>query len=234
MEAIGLGHDVGHPPFGHIGEGVLDACRRERFGRGFRHNEHSLRVVDVLEDLNLTEPVRDGILRHSAGAGEPATLEGKIVRLRRPDRLHQPRHRRRAARRRARARRPAGGGDRGARATRARGGSTRLVHDLVEHSEAAGDIVQGDEVGPAMLRLRTFMFEHVYLGPARAPSTRRSSGCCAGCSTGTCEQPERAARRASRAPRTGRPRDRLPRRDDRPLRDPRLDRALRAAGLRAV
>src|ERR671928_1497720 len=81
VEAIGLGHDVGHPPFGHIGEDVLDACRKERYGVGFRHNEHSLRVVDVLERLNLTEPVRDGILRHSSGAGEPATLEGRIVRL---------------------------------------------------------------------------------------------------------------------------------------------------------
>ena len=80
-EAIGLGHDLGHPPFGHIGEAVLDSAGRERFGRGFRHNEHSLRVVDVLERLNLTDPVRDGILRHSSGAGEPATLEGKIVRL---------------------------------------------------------------------------------------------------------------------------------------------------------
>src|SRR5689334_10934629 len=80
-EAIGLGHDLGHPPFGHIGEDVLDRAGRERFGRGFRHNEHSLRVVEVLEDLNLTAPVRDGILRHSSGAGEPATLEGRIVRL---------------------------------------------------------------------------------------------------------------------------------------------------------
>src|SRR5437660_1948417 len=48
VEAIGLGHDLGHPPFGHIGEAVLDACLRERFGGGFRHWEHSLRVVDVL------------------------------------------------------------------------------------------------------------------------------------------------------------------------------------------
>src|ERR687897_3943097 len=68
-EAIALGHDLGHPPFGHIGEDVLDRCARERFGRGFRHNEHSLRVVDELERLNLTAPVRDGILRHSSGAG---------------------------------------------------------------------------------------------------------------------------------------------------------------------
>src|SRR4051812_47146990 len=80
-EAIGLGHDVGHPPFGHIGEAVLDACGRERFARGFRHNEHSLRVVETIERLNLTAVVRDGILRHSSGAGEPATLEGRIVRL---------------------------------------------------------------------------------------------------------------------------------------------------------
>ncbi|MFL5938596.1 MAG: HD domain-containing protein, partial [Gaiellaceae bacterium] len=48
-EAIGLGHDLGHPPFGHIGEAVLDTCLSERFGTGFRHYEHSLRIVDVLE-----------------------------------------------------------------------------------------------------------------------------------------------------------------------------------------
>src|SRR6187551_2753813 len=80
-EAISLGHDLGHPPFGHTGEEVLDACLRERGGSGFRHNEHSLRVVDVLERLNLTAPVRDGILRHTSGAGDPVTLEGRIVRL---------------------------------------------------------------------------------------------------------------------------------------------------------
>ncbi len=65
-EAIGLGHDLGHTPFGHLGEDVLDRCLAERFGSRFRHNEQSLRVVDVLErdgaGLNLTEPVRDGIV----------------------------------------------------------------------------------------------------------------------------------------------------------------------------
>jgi dGTPase len=163
-EAIGLGHDVGHPPFGHIGEDVLDRCARERFGRGFRHNEHSLRVVSVLEGLNLTEPVRDGILRHSSGAGEPATLEGKIVRL--VDRIAYINH----------------DIDDAVRAgvlsvqdlpheeiaVLGPTGSKRidaLVHDLVEHSERAGDIEQGAEVGRAMLSLRSFMFEHVYLGP---------------------------------------------------------------------
>jgi dGTPase len=167
-EAIGLGHDLGHPPFGHIGEEVLDRCARERFGRGFRHNEHSLRVVDRLERLNLTEPVRDGILRHSSGAGEPATLEGKIVRL--VDRIAYINHDIDDA---VRAGVLSAGdlpadeisvlGDSGSRRI------DRLVHDLVEHSEAAGDIVQGEEVGGAMLRLRAFMFQNVYLGPlARA------------------------------------------------------------------
>src|SRR6476620_1366261 len=59
-EAIGLGHDTGHPPFGHAGEQALDECMRERFGRGFRHNEQSLRIA---EKLNLTWEVRDGILK---------------------------------------------------------------------------------------------------------------------------------------------------------------------------
>src|SRR5437016_7908008 len=79
-EAIGLGHDLGHPPFGHIGEEVLDACLQERFGERFRHNHHSLRIVERLEALNLTEEVRDGILRHT-GPELPATLEGRIVRV---------------------------------------------------------------------------------------------------------------------------------------------------------
>src|SRR3954449_5618952 len=152
-EAIGLGHDVGHPPFGHIGEDVLDACRRERFGVGFRHNEHSLRVVDVLEDLNLTEPVRDGILRHSSVAEEPATLEGRIVRL--VDRIAYINHDIDDALRAgvlSAADLPAG-----EIAVLGESGSRRidtLVHDLVEHSERAGDIAQGEEVGAAMLSLR--------------------------------------------------------------------------------
>ena len=86
VEAIGLGHDLGHPPFGHIGEDALDRLPvASASALRFRHNEHSLRVVDVLErdgpGLNLTEPVRDGILGHSGRAAEPATLEGRIVRL---------------------------------------------------------------------------------------------------------------------------------------------------------
>src|SRR6201997_1702172 len=68
-EAIGLGHDLGHPPFGHAGEETLDRCLRDRGHEGFKHNEHSLRVVEVLErdgvGLNLTAQVRDGILNHT-------------------------------------------------------------------------------------------------------------------------------------------------------------------------
>ena len=189
VEAIGLGHDVGHPPFGHIGENVLDACRRERFGVGFRHNEHSLRVVDVLEDLNLTEPVRDGILRHSSGAGEPATLEGKIVRL--VDRIAYINHDIDDALR-------AGvlaldDLPREEIAVLGSTGSRRidtLVHDLVEHSERAGDIVQGDVVGPAMLRLRTFMFEHVYLGPTARAEHAKIERVLRGLFQWYCEHPE--------------------------------------------
>jgi dGTPase len=165
VEAIGLGHDLGHPPFGHIGEAVLDACARERFGRGFRHYEHSLRVVDVLEDLNLTDPVREGIARHSSGAPEPSTLEGRILRL--VDRIAYINHDIDDALRAG----VLAPGDLPAEEIAILGetGSRRidtLVHDLVEHSERAGAIVQGEEVGGAMLRLRGFMFDRVYLAPA--------------------------------------------------------------------
>lgn len=168
-EAIGLGHDLGHSPFGHIGEAVLDACMKERFGpdRGFRHWEHSLRVVDVLEKdgrgLNLTSDVRDGILSHSGRSPEPTTLEAAIVRivdriayinhdiddairaglLRESDLPHEP---------------IATLGDTGSHRIDA------LVHDLVEHSSAAGTITQGPAAATSMDTLRTFMFDTVYLG----------------------------------------------------------------------
>src|SRR5712692_8443473 len=77
VEAIGLGHDTGHPPFGHAGEDALDRALEQRFGRRFRHNEQSLKIA---ERLNLTEEVRNGILTHT-GDLEPQTLEGRIVRV---------------------------------------------------------------------------------------------------------------------------------------------------------
>jgi dGTPase len=179
VEAIGLGHDLGHPPFGHIGEEVLDSCLKERFGEDFRHYEQSLRIVDELErdgaGLNLTEQVRDGIARHSSRAPSPKTLEGRIVRV--IDRVAYINH----------------DIDDAIRAGLLReeelpvqpievlgsSGSARidaLVHDMVEHSARAGEIVQGPQAGPAMASLRDFMFEHVYLGPAvRAEHAKISS-----------------------------------------------------------
>jgi dGTPase len=167
-EAIGLGHDLGHPPFGHIGEEVLDVCLRERFGGGFRHYEHSLRVVERLErdgqGLNLTEQVRDGIARHSSRAPEPATEEGRIVRV--MDRVAYINHdiddavRAGLLDERDLPAEPL--------AVLGRTGSARidaLVHDMVERSARAGDIVQGQEAAAAMGALREFMFERVYLGP---------------------------------------------------------------------
>jgi dGTPase len=163
-EAIGLGHDLGHPPFGHVGEEVLDGCVRERWGHGFRHNEHSLRMVDEIERLNLTEQVRDGILRHT-GAEAPATLEGRILKL--VDRIAYINHDIDDAIRAGVL--SFGELPRAEIELLGTTGSQRietLVVDLLRRSEEAGDIVQGEEVGGAMLRLREFMFEQVYLGPA--------------------------------------------------------------------
>jgi dGTPase len=168
-EAIGLGHDMGHTPFGHVGEEALDERLQKRFGLGFRHNEQSLRIA---ESLNLTWEVRDGILKHT-GEVEPETHEGKIVRI--VDRVAYINH----------------DIDDAVRhgildpedlpeeevALLGPSGSRRidtLVHDLVESSEAAGDIVQGEEVGAAMLSLRGFMFERVYLGPHTAEEHERA------------------------------------------------------------
>jgi dGTPase len=165
-EAVALGHDLGHPPFGHIGEAALDECLRESFAIRFRHNEHSLRVVEKLErdgrGLNLTEQVRDGILHHT-GPDLPATLEGRIVRL--VDRIAYINHDIDDALR-------AGvltDSELPRQEIEVLGTSVservdRLVRDLVERSARAGDIVQGEEVGAAMMRLRSFMFERVYLG----------------------------------------------------------------------
>ncbi|MBA2439382.1 MAG: HD domain-containing protein [Thermoleophilaceae bacterium] len=158
-EAIGLGHDTGHPPFGHAGEEQLDHCLRECFGTGFRHNEQSLRIA---EDLNLTSEVRDGILTHT-GTRQPQSREGKIVRL--VDRVAYINHDIDDAIRyglltpadlpRAEIELL---GERGSARIET------LVHDLIETSELVGDIAQSEDVGSAMLTLRAFMFERVYLG----------------------------------------------------------------------
>ena len=205
-EAIAVGHDVGHPPFGHAGEQALDELLRERGLGGFRHNEHSLRVVERLEregrGLNLTWEVRDGILKHT-GSEEPETLEGRIVRL--IDRFAYINHDIDDAVRAGHldpADLPAEPiallGDTGSRRV------DTLVHDVVENSARAGDIVQSEEIGEAMLALRSL---HVR---ARLPRAGSRPG------PGRGAADLRRARRGARDGRRGR--DRLPRGDDRSLR----------------
>ena len=164
-EAIGLGHDTGHPPFGHAGEAALDKL----VDGGFRHNEHSARIA---QRLNLTYEVIGGILSHT-GPHEPETLEGKIVRI--VDRVAYINHDIDDAIRYGIL--EEGDLPRDEIETLGPTGAKRidtLVHDLVEHSSAAGDVVQGDEIGAAMLSLREFMFEHVYLGPETKPEHARA------------------------------------------------------------
>jgi hypothetical protein len=163
MERIDVRANTGVHP--HIGAldivpvVPLDDALHERFGRRFRHNEQSLRIA---ERLNLTEEVRNGILTHT-GELEPATLEGKIVRI--VDRVAYINHDIDDAIRYGilgEAELPRAEiellGPTGAQRI------DTLVQDIVEVSEAAGDIRQSDEIGEAMLSLRSFMFERVYLG----------------------------------------------------------------------
>jgi len=168
-EAIGLGHDMGHTPFGHAGEDALDDALRERFGRRFRHNEHSHRIARA---LNLTHEVCEGILTHT-GEREPESLEGKIVRL--VDRVAYINHDIDDAVRYGLLsecdlprEEIAILGDSGSARI------DRLVHDIVDSSDGVDDIRQSVEVGEAMLSLRAFMFEHVYLGPQAAPEHERA------------------------------------------------------------
>lgn len=165
-EAIALGHDLGHTPFGHAGERVLN----ELLPQGFRHAEQSLRVVDVLEDLNLTDQVRDGILKHSKPDGDPfcedlpATLEGQVVRL--ADVIAYVNHDLDDAIRArivspqevpARCRRTLG-------ETHSQRINT-MVHEVVSHSLERGTISVTPEVLEAMLELRGFLDERVYSSP---------------------------------------------------------------------
>jgi dGTPase len=166
-EAIGLGHDLGHPPFGHAGEAALDELLRDR--GGFRHNEQSARIA---AELNLTQEVIDGILTHT-GPREPRTLEGRIVRV--VDRVAYINHDIDDAIRFGILREEDLPHDE--IALLGPTGAERidtLVHDLVESSAAAGGIAQSEAIGEAMLSLRSFMFERVYLGPETRPEHERA------------------------------------------------------------
>ena len=162
-EAIALGHDLGHTPFGHSGEAKLnELCRG-----GFRHNEQSVRIVEKLEKegqgLNLTWEVRDGIRNHQTGS-MPSTPEGCIVRL--SDKIAYINH-------------DIDDAIRGnvlkeeeipMEYRRVLGEDTRtrlntLVHDIIRNSQGVPDIHMSPEVEKAMQDLRAFMFVHVYKNP---------------------------------------------------------------------
>jgi dGTPase len=176
VEAIAMGHDLGHAPFGHAGEAALDALLRERHGRRFEHNVQSLRIVEVLErdgaGLNLTREVRDGILQHT-GSGRPATLEGQIVRL--LDRVAYVNHDIEDALRAG----VIAPGDLPADDVAALGATTSerlttLVADVVGATGEGDEIRQSPEIGTAFLRLRRFMFQRVYLAPPASDEAERA------------------------------------------------------------
>lgn len=163
VEAIALGHDLGHTPFGHAGERALDrVC-----SLGFEHSQQSVRTVDRLErngqGLNLTFEVRDGILNHQT-TGSPQTLEGKVVRL--SDKISYIHHDMDDAVRAGILKE-----DDVPREIREVIGCTpsqrldHFVHDIVTNSMGKNDICMSEAIGAAMLKMRQFMFESVYQNP---------------------------------------------------------------------
>ena len=158
-EAIALGHDLGHTPFGHIGERTMNRL----IGGGFRHNEQSLRVVEVLEGkggLNLTWEVRDGILNHS-GNGRAATLEGRVVG--KADRIAYINHDIDDALRAGIIRPHELPPDALKVLGKTHGERIEaMISDIVSESEKAGDIVSSDLVQSATDMLRSFLFKNVY------------------------------------------------------------------------
>lgn len=162
-EAIALGHDLGHTPFGHTGEIVLN----ELMNQGFKHNEQSVRTVDFIEDLNLTGETLDGILNH-CGQGIPYTLEGQIVKI--SDRIAYLNHDIDDATR-------AGiiamdDLPKSATAYFANNKSSRIrpmVIDIIQNSLNQPSIKISEECLGMMTELRSWMFKHVYIGsPAKA------------------------------------------------------------------
>ncbi len=172
VEAIALGHDLGHTPFGHAGERALNRAA----SIGFKHAEQSLRIVDVLEKdgtgLNLTWEVRDGILNHGTDC-HPATLEGQVVRF--CDKISYVHHDMDDAER-------AGllsESDIPERLRKLLGYSTRerlntFIHDLVENSEGKDHIEMSEEIGSAMFELRQFLYDNLYTNPAAKSEEKKA------------------------------------------------------------
>lgn len=164
VEAIALGHDLGHTPFGHAGERILNELCEE----GYRHNEQSVRIVEKLEKdgkgLNLTWEVRDGILNHQTSM-MPHTLEGKIVRL--SDKIVYINHDIDDAIRA----KVMSEEDIPLEIRKVLGMTTKerlntLIHNIIMNSMGKNDIVMSEEIGGAMQDLRKFMFQKVYTNPA--------------------------------------------------------------------
>lgn len=164
VEAIALGHDLGHTPFGHAGERILN----ELCDEGYRHNEQSVRIVEKLEKdgkgLNLTWEVRDGILNHQTSM-MPHTLEGKIVRL--SDKIAYINHDIDDAIRA----KVMSEEDIPLEIRKVLGMTTKerlntLIHNIIMNSMGKNDIVMSEEIGGAMQDLRKFIFQKVYTNPA--------------------------------------------------------------------
>lgn len=170
-EAIALGHDLGHTPFGHAGERALNEVCSE----GFAHYKQSIRVVEFLEKdgkgLNLTKEVRDGIMNHRT-TGNPSTLEGKVVRV--SDKIAYINHDIDDAIRAGiftESYIPSAYSDILGHSTKER--LNTMISDIINNSENQPDIIMSDDVEWAMKNLRKFMFESLYTNPtAKSEETK--------------------------------------------------------------
>ena len=171
-EAIALGHDLGHTPFGHVGERTLSRCS----GRPFRHNEQSVRVVEKLENrgagLNLTWEVRDGILNHKTSC-TPATLEGAVVRL--SDKIAYVNHDIDDAIRGNILKES----DLPESIVNVLGHNTRdridyLIHDVINNSRDKSKVSMSENTAEALAELRKYMFEYLYTNPVAKKEEKKA------------------------------------------------------------
>ena len=195
VEAIALGHDLGHTPFGHAGEHALNKVSQE----GFAHNEQSVRVVEVLENgsrgrqgLNLTWEVRDGILNHRT-SGTPHTLEGQIVRL--CDKISYIHHDMDDAQRAGMLTED----DIPITLRMVLGYTTKerlntLIHDIVESSVDKDAICMSADIEEAMMDLRTIMFQNVYRNPVAKKEEKKATDMLIGLFHYYMEHPEEMSR----------------------------------------